>query len=254
VSPELLDVIDSPAGKLSVIWQEHSHDSRDQMVWTRGYQVSGTYYKSFDTGETLGFVNTVEMNDTSFARAFGDDEFTTFRYAQDSSGSHYGFRNADEEPETEEDVRVIRQRLWVYAQQAAGRGITAPSGERVASYNVSDKHLPDEATILKDLEASRKPFEEEILLKKQDLSTPVIDYSEMPKPLKGKGLGANLYVYTARRLAKSGKALRGSGIQSNSAAALWGKFKEHSPDNVREITMSKDYDNETYLTLDFRTN
>lgn len=80
-TPELVDIIESPEGLLAVVWHSESQDDGDRNVtFDSGIVISAIQYHSMKTGETLGHVKIASMDETSFERSFGKDEFTPFRW------------------------------------------------------------------------------------------------------------------------------------------------------------------------------
>ena len=256
--PELIDIIDSPAGPLAVVWQNESQADNDRSVtMSSGMGVSVCYYKSVKTGETLGYVKMTSMNPESFERSFGNDEFTPFRYMSRYSGSRYGFEGGWDEPYgnrnlTGEELLQKRREVWVKAQNNLGRGLYTEDKEYVSAVNVSARHLPDDKTVAKDLKEFAAPVKKEMTNKRTYFKTPYVDYSKVEEPLKGKGFGAALYVYTAKKLGENGQVLRGSGIQSDDAQALWSRFTTKFPKNISSIKLNYMGEKSIAPILDFR--
>jgi hypothetical protein len=256
---ELIDVIDSPAGKLAVVWQNESHQKGDRgLTMDSGIGINVCYYKSFETGETLGYVKMAYMDDRTVKMSFGDDEFTPFRWEDRYSGSSYGFRYSPEMKTSKdrviskEEAIELRRKVWVAAIKASDMGIKTADGKYVASYNINESHLPDDKTVAKDLKKYAKEMQKTIDIKREYYKTPYVDYSQVNDKLKGKGFGAALYVYTARKLGEQGKVLRGSGIQSDDAQSLWGKFAKRFPNNVSNIELESRSGKTISPILDFR--
>lgn len=256
---ELIDVIDSPVGKLAVVWQDESHEEMDRdLTLDSGMGVNICYYKSFETGETLGFVKMTSMDDKSIKKSFGDDEFTSFRWEDRFSGRSYGFRRDGDMKTTkdrvisEEESTEIRRKIWVSSTKSQKRGITDSNGEYVAYYDITEEHLPDDKTVTKDLKAYKQKMKKDIDNMRAYYSTPYVDYSEVNKNLKGKGFGAALYIYTARKLGENGKVLRGSGIQTDNAQSLWGNFAKRFPNNTSTIELDYKGEKGSSPILDFR--
>jgi hypothetical protein len=81
---------------------------------------------------------------------------------------------------------------------------------------------------------------------------PLVSQSRVSEELEGKGYGAALYVYTARKLAEHGQVLKGSNLQSPSAQKLWSKFKNRLPAHVGSQTYADNGKEYTVPVLDFR--
>lgn len=274
-SPVLLDVIDSPMGKLAVVWEDNSQADGDKYSsLDSGMQVSSCSYISMDTGETLGYVKTSSINEESFTRSFGDDEFTIFRYYSRYTG--YTIRELDNGEDkllkshnlekkfrkstSEADFTVdeLRRKIWLRVSSGLGKSVTLikedGSKEYIPSYSLTEEHIPDDATVRSDL----KEYEKQIRAREyvdtnvKHFEVPFVDYSSVSSGLKGSGFGSSLYVYTARVLGQRGQVLRGSGIQSNDAQGVWGRFKEKLPGHTGDITLKYRTDTNTAPVLDFR--
>lgn len=258
--PELLDVIDSPAGKLAVVWQPESQDKADDgMTITSGIGVSACYYKSIETGRTLGYIKMASMTEETVEKAFGNDEFTPYRWSSRFSGSNFGFRAKaslmqpyGERDLTGDELIQKRREVWVHAQQNLGAGLKTEDGGYVSSINVTQKNLPDDATVQKDLKKFARVINKQIKFKKEYYKTPYVDFSRVEEPLKGKGFGSALYVYTARRLAQNDQVLRGSGIQSDDAMRTWENFRKNLKGKVSSIELNYNGDKSISPVLDFR--
>jgi hypothetical protein len=263
IKPELLDVIDSPEGQLAVVWEKHSHVKGDLSApFEEGMEINRCAYRSMKTGEVVGYVKMTHVNDETFEQSFGNDEFTAFRYLERFGGNSYGFSDYsrprgtygyDLKQYSGEELLEKRRETWLKYSQAEGKAAYV-DGRYIASYNLGKEHVPDDATVEKDL----KKFSKEVMEQKVEpfrtyFATPFVDYSNVDDSLKGKGFGAALYVYTARKLAIQGKALRGSGIQTEHAQSLWGKFKKKFPKNVKSMRLYNTHSGEPtdYYTLDF---
>ena len=262
-SAELVDVVDSPAGPLAVIWQHESHAANDLGVnLGSGYGIKTCFYKSMQTGETLGYIKMAYVDESTIERSFGDDEFTPFRVARRFDSSlRVRFEN---ETEMDKDLRhgernltgeallQKRREVWLACAKAAEKNIIDANGESIAYYNISDKHIPDDTQVEKDLKVYRKEYQKGVEEKKESFKAPYVDFSRVDEPLKGKGYGTALYVYTARMLGKENKVLRGSGLQSDDAQKVWDGFKKKFPNNVSK--MNRDHYGEVLIDpiLDFR--
>jgi hypothetical protein len=255
---KILDVIDSPAGKLAVIWQDKSHEVNDVYVTHEsGQNVSICYYKSVETGETLGYMKTSTVTDESMKHSYGDDEFTPFRfdgnYALRTFGHGTKFKPMVGVGLEGEELNQKRREVWFKA-------VTTPSnrmqvmheGKVVPSYELSEKHIPDDATVQKDLASLSKKFTQQMDERKAWFKNPYIDYSSVEHPLRGKGFGAALYIYTARHLATKGQVLVGSSTQTDEAKTVWSRFQAKLPNQVSTTSLTYEGEIKEYRTLDFR--
>lgn len=257
-APELLDVIDSPLGKIAVIWEPISQSKVDVFPQdSKGLRVSVCKFTSVETGKDIGYIKATYATDESIENAYGNDEFTPFRMRRERHGiSSYGkFEYYEEDegrtPSSPEDLRQRRRMIWLAAQQDLGIGLETESGY-VASYNLDESHIPDDATVQKDLKRFRKQVKESSEQYKKEYEVPFVDFARMDGAAKGQGFGAAAYVYTSRRLAKQGQALRSSGLQSEDAEKAWERMKRNYPDNV-VILSETNSEGQPYALLDFRS-
>lgn len=245
LAPELLDVLDSPAGKVAVVWQRESQEAHDKAATLdTGIGLYVLYYKAIETGETLGYLRLTKVDDESFDRAFGTDEFMPFRFKENFGGHSYGLDYGERaEGEANRNLQGqalldMRRRLWYKAMRAHGKAYTTEAGEHISYYALSEKHTPDsDERIKQDLDALAASILPEIMLHRKAYQNPTPDYSRLKEagPLAGLGYGSAMYVYAARKLGESGKMLRASGAQSEDAKALWARFEKLMPERVKSI-------------------
>ena len=255
----LMDVIDSPVGKLAVAWEEESQSKQDSYsLLDSGMGLYVCRYKSFDTGEDVGYLKLAYMNDSTVKRSFGDDEFMAYRWQDRYSGNDYGFsfnkemKKLNEGEMTEENRILIRRKLWVSVQKAEGKGLFDENKKYIARYNISEKHLPDDETVTADLKVFTEEFTKSIKDQRKYYATPYVDYSNVNDELKGKGFGAGMYVYAARKLGERGQVLRGSGTQTPAAQTLWVKFAKNFPINAATMQLTSHGRKSVAPILDFR--
>lgn len=265
----LLDVIDTPAGKVAVVWQEISHRDKDTgMIADSGMTVQTYNYLDFNSGENLGYVNLSNRDARSFTRSFGSDEFANFRYHQRFTGSILGlkgreaFKSGDRGPgfhNLQGDALVEKRReVWLKMRRRSDRGpipsgYNLPDGTWVSPYHIDEEHLPDDETVARELREMSALLDVGVKADMKHFATPFVDFSRVEGPLGGKGYGSTLYIYAARHLAGRGLALRGSGIQSDSAQDLWQRFRQTIPQHVKSMKLRyKQGKPQDYPTLDFR--
>lgn len=260
-TPQIIDVLDSPAGQIAVVWENESQLANDRGVtMDSGYGMHVCYYKSMKTGENLGYVKMAYVDDRSFERCFGNDEFTVFRYADRYDGIRVGFRGekySDGYDTNLLDKEQSDQRwrdLWMSSQRynKLQTSVYDKEGNYVPSYSLNESHIPDVDTIKKDLAPYIAHLQSEIQMKLQYFKEPYVDFSRVDEPLTGKGFGTALYVYTARMLGKQEKVLRGSGIQSPEAQKVWAGFKKKFPQQFKTIDMTWYEETSSVPYLDFK--
>lgn len=258
ITPKLLDVFDSPVGQVAVVWEDAAQGQRDGFSQAKeGYRVQRCLLKNFETGEQLGYLKVTSIDDDSLKRSFGDDEFSPFRYRSEHSGTGYYYEfnetNASLEKLSPEDLKQQRRKVWLAATRDLNVDITDSEGKFVPSYNLAEKHIPDDAQVQKDLKKYAKMAQKESQRTTKRFEQPFVDFSRMEGAAKGQGFGSAMYIYTARYLATQGKSLRGSGLQTADAQKVWTRFKKRLPDNFRFITMTEPAgQRKRYPLLDFR--
>lgn len=264
--PELLDIVDSPAGKLAVVWQPENQDKNEiSKTLDSGIGVSTCYYKSVETGETLGYIKMASITDNSSEQAFGNDEFTPFRWSEGFNSKDYGFNdhnfnNHDHMRQpygyrnlTGDDLLQKRREVWVKAQKNLGQGFYRADGKYVYSVELGSEYFPDDVTVQKDLKKFSRILNKDIKNKKEYYKNPYVEFSRVEKPLKGQGFGTALYVYTGRRLAQNNQVLVASGVQSNDAEKTWGNFRKHLKGKVSSIELDYNGKKKMSPVLDFRS-
>jgi GNAT superfamily N-acetyltransferase len=253
---KIIDVIDSPQGKLAVVWQDESQGANIDANLSSGYGSRSCYFKSVETGETVGRVDMAYIDKASMERTFGNDEMTPYRYQSRYSGTTYPFNDDNYVYEDRnyggEALLEQRRSVWVEAAKGSGKTIYDSNGKYVAYYNIDESHVPDDATVEKDLDEFSVPIKKAMNAARKFHAKPFVSYSEVDDSLKGQGYGSALYVYTARMLAKEGKVLRGSGLQTNEAKKVWERFKEKFPSNVSIVTRTYKGNKHVSPILDFR--
>lgn len=251
-TPELMDVFDSPQGKIAVVWEPHSFAEGDKYVQReKGMQVSQFVLKHFDTGEKLGRMVVSSISDESFARSYKDDELTPLRYRGGKGGM---LSDLLEDEYINAPLDEQYRYAWRVGHRDLGKSIQH-NGEWVAGHEITDEHIPqDMDRVKKDVHELASTVSVEMNHSRQYFKTPFVDYSSVDDSLKGLGIGSASYIYVARRLAKDGQCLRASGLQSADAEKTWESMKSRLSDRVKEITLVKNVKGDTQdcLTLDFR--
>jgi hypothetical protein len=260
-TPKLLDVIDSPSGKLAVVWHdEATEDKAKSLTLDSGYGSPACYYKSVETGEVVGYVRTAYIDEDTLKRSFGDDEFAVWRMRSRYGGTRYPFTRDDDtmmlgDRNLEgEELLAKRRQIWVAAHRDLEKSITRPDGSYAAYYNISVNDIPDDAQVAKDLKALSKKPRKEMQDKIKHFGVPYIDYSSVDGNLKGQGFGTALYLYSARQLGKQGKTMRASGTQTDAAQAVWKRFKKAFPNNVSSTRRTMYNRTTVHPMFDFREN
>lgn len=274
--PEIIDVIDSPAGPLAVVWSKQSLRSNDfHIINERGFNLREISLVSMKDGENHGYVKAAFVDDDSCARSWGNDDYTSIRYMDEYDGYSFGtkdyintkpdpkirkedeFKKIDilESAKTPEEVLAAKKEIWAASYRALKIPVKDEKGEYVASYNVNSTHAPQTE---EEIEAAMKPVRKVTDRKfndfKADFRNPYVDFSRSGEKIQGTGLGSAMYVYTARMLGKENKLLRGSGLQSGSAVTAWEGLSKDKRLPVKKLTQhwSKSDKSSVVPVLDFR--
>lgn len=254
-TPEIIDVIDSPEGKLAVVWEPHSLAKNDSNMPERGYVVTRVALRNMKTGEVRGYLKTTHVDDESVKIAFGEDGYESLRYMSDASGSNYGTYRWEkngkknkhgremsdqvdviQSASTHEELIEAKRQIWAASHRAENLGIEV-DGKYKAPYNISDSDAPtDEKQLDKDLRKITRQTDKKVVEFKETHGNPYIDYSSVENELKGTGIGSALYVYSARMHAKKDRSIRGSTLQSDSAQAVWARFAKNDKLPVKKVT------------------
>lgn len=258
--PELVDVIDSPAGPLAVVWENQSQLATDAFILRSGRGIHSCSYRSMETGEVLGYIKMDYVDEATFQRSFGDDEFTPFRWHEERGGVLYGITyGADgelgklKEGTSEEELVALRRKVWLTARKhiSGGTLVLDEHGKPVPNNQIHN-HMPDDATIAADMKNFTSQLNTSIAEYKRVAGVPVVDLSQIEQPLVGRGFGSALYVYTARMLAKQGKVLRASQYQQPVATIVWDRLEEKFPKHVGWFKFDINGDVQSPRVLDFR--
>lgn len=272
-TPEIIDVIDSPEGKLAVVWEPNSLAKNDSYMPERGYIVTRVILRNMQTGSIRGYLKTTHVDDESMKIGFGDDGYESLRYMSDASGSNYGTHRWEKTGEKDErgyeisdEVDVIRsastpeelieakRHIWAASHRAENLSIEV-NGEHKAPYNISDSDAPtDEKQLDKDLKKIIRRTKKEFAEFKKTHGDPYIDFSKVEDDLKGTGIGSALYVYSARMHAKKDRSIRGSTIQTEFAQSVWSRFAQNDKLPVKKTvkTNPRSKEKSDVYVMDFR--
>lgn len=272
-TPEIIDVIDSPEGKLAVVWEPHSLAKNDSNMPERGYVVTRIALRNMKSGEVRGYLKTTHVDDESVKIAFGEDGYESLRYMSDASGSNYGTYRWEkngkknkhgremsdkvdliQSASTPEELIEAKRQIWSASHRAENLGIEV-DGEYKAPYNISDSDAPtDEKQLDRDLKKIIRQTEKKVVEFKKTHGDPYIDYSSVERELKGTGIGSALYVYSARMHAKKNRSIRGSTLQSDSAQSVWARFAKNDKLPIKKIVrvMGRSGEKTETYVMDFR--
>lgn len=264
--PEYLGTIATAAGELAVVWEKDSVAKNDEFVQLeRGYETSRITLNDPKTGEEMGYIKLGSQTKESLDRSFGTDEWRAFAWASDAS-SLSGFdetnvkdwsRRVPVREDTGEARLEAKKELWAQGHKYTKtypKSVDMTEVGRGNLYELNASHAPtDEKQLDKDLTIVRKKIQKEMDATTGWHDDPIIDYIELEKPLRGKGTGQALYILSGRMLAKQGRVLRASGIQTEAAQATWKRMDAEPkiPTGTRTKKTLGTKTEKSYLTLDF---
>lgn len=279
---EIIDVIDTNAGKLAVVWNEMPENSSDRYVlFNRGFNLKTIEYRDMETGEVKGYLKATYVDDESTKFAFGNDEYSAMKwYCSKTLGTGIFEKQYDET--NEENDRTVtpndflndsekridaKKKVWANAYRAM-RETPNSFKEREdlddrdkTSYNLSEKYAPnDEAIMDEEIAQINEKFKDLYENNKRSYGTPYIDFSNLDNSLRGQGVGTSMYVYTARKLSEKGLGLSASGTQSDQAQKTWKRMAgdKRLPITIRtqRFVDEEGYDNyhEQRFVMDFTKN
>ena len=89
VTPQVIAVVDSPLGKLALVWEEESIEGGDIHSYIdRGYRVSRIALRSMADGELYGHLKTAQRTVESLEASYGSDEMRGMRYFRSEPSVH----------------------------------------------------------------------------------------------------------------------------------------------------------------------
>lgn len=236
--PVVVDVMETPVGSAAVVWSKNSTDDSDITMWKRGFEINSISLMSMEDGRKLGYLKVQVVTEEKCKQAFGDDEWSAFRYKENFGGGLL-VKSWDEKPEvgkTTDPTELLeaKQRLWHNCRTFHGRDLP-PSKVKMKSWSYSEDDAPEGDLLEEELASMREVFGKQYQEFKRTRATPFVDFSRLETEVKGKGLGPALYVYTSRCLAKfEGNPLSSSGLQSEEAQGLWRKLQSNPALPVKE--------------------
>lgn len=264
VTPQVIATVDSPLGPLAVVWEAATAEPQDLASEIEdGFRVSRITYRSLKDGELVGYLKATSMSAASVNESYGSDEWRGFRYArsrdsfyamEDIGDSDWGSSDPNQSAASLKRLSIeppeldTREKLVEFVNSAQ---------QHLRSYadklpmSMEDNELRTELSRLqgessKRLDAYSASFAE-----------PFIDYIKLDHPqLRGRGLGASLYVFMARKQAEQGLSLRASGLQTPEAEKSWkrmaadSRFPVKVSNNVYETRGNRTVS--TGYSLDFR--
>lgn len=260
--PELLGVVESKRGPLAVVWLPQSPRKDDH--WPRvekGIETSACLLKTLDGAEEVGSLRISFTSEETFRRAFGEDAYTPFRYAENALGHSLGVYDEEERDLTlDEDARAnVLRSIWAHAHRDQRRTPLSMKGDPGfrGSWNLKEEDAPaDEEALSRDLADAAKRYETQLEERKAYWNTPLPAYSTLVGEYKGQGLGATLYVYGARRLAEDGQMLKAASSRTEDALKLWDSLSKDPRLPVTEVQVRHEtldgVETVTYPALDFR--
>jgi len=260
---EIIDEIEIEGRPTLVVWNNESLRKQDRGPQRSGYSVSRLEYRDKETGEEQAYLNTIYSTDESSERVFKNDELTPIRYLANENSYFYSYKDEDklrklkkleENDKGSEETYNEKIKLW----KLGTFHLRADLGRRpIEGYSFDEKDIPkDEKDLDKDIEkiieAGKVKYDEYRLRSK----TPGIDYSRVSDKLRGKGLGASLYIYTAKKLAEKDLVLSSSTNQTEEALKAWQRMGKDTKIPMKVVVTKYVNDgyssNQERFAIDFR--
>ena len=262
-TPKIIDVFDSPVGKITVTWLDGANDLLD-----RGYRVSRLAFHN-EQGDQIGYLKAACVTDETYEWTFGDDEFAAFR--QFAAGNNllrtelnfhgYWARNENKGKvpprPNDREIEDVYRSLWADAMRIGRRSVELPDGS--IEYGVNIKPEYSSHLSLDEVKREVERFRQDHVQEKYEMwrgatspLTPFIDYSNIEHQYQGIGLGTALYIYAAKQLSLEGAVLRGSGVQSEKAQSTWVRFRRDMPERIVEVSFEYLGETKKNPALDFR--
>ena len=270
--PELIDVIDTPVGKMAVVWEEESSQPQDRFVQVEdGRHINRVTYRSMETGEEQGYMSLVSMSEESTQRAWGNDEWTGIKYWEERRGTSFGLKEWNREngvktvtysveaASTPEEKEEAKKRVWARTHKAMKTFPASVDRKDLAIVNLKEEHAPNGEQLDAELAPLQKQAITEMKAYRNSNKQPTIDFITLHDSLRGKGLAASLYVYGARKVGEKNLLLKASGIQSDDAQSAWKRMVDKEGLPIRKQKFKRvsgfnprDVDHVSSYVMDFR--
>lgn len=252
-TPQMIDVINIGGEPYAVIWEESSQAKVDKYVIREsGMNVSQVVIRPMDKAKMLagrdeGYIKVSYVDEQSYARSFGTDMYSEYRYARRYDGKMH--HDISFPPTLEE-----KQKMFLYLHEAVPESALGKDGKWLSKEKYAESMPATEQELDEVIQKFREPLRKALHIdhKAEGHKHPFVDYSSLPESLKNTGVGTAMYVYAAKALGRKDKILRGSGIQSEDAVRIWSRFNKKIPGRVGKISMDWFGQKKTSYMLDFR--
>lgn len=242
--PEIIDTITIDERTYAVVYEPDSIEPTTVPVQlARGCRINAITYRDLESGETLGYIRALWLDEKSLERSFGSDDLTAQRYAISEEGvrvrgslfqtiaeiDNYLVNQRahplDQENLSAEEALEIKRDLWAKLHKKAEIAPESFDRSQLPSLwldNLTAEHAPDDPQKLDaDLSNINKHYEERMRNKLDSERQAHVDFSRLNEGAQGKGIAPSLYVYLAKALAWENNSLAASSNQSDQARALW---------------------------------
>lgn len=228
---ELIDVLDSPLGQLAVVWEKNgTRANQIHSIVESGYAISNIEYYTMDKGELVARVGATYTTDETIKQAYGDDKWAPFRHIADRK-SFYGMKTQYPDRSVKDEAKMKSFKKEYFTRHELP-DLSNPK-EKFELFRQLSTHYDRWGNLNEEDYTSEQldtKIEEYRLRAEQDLEdfrknyskSAYIDYITIEHPrLQGKGFGASLYIFMARKLGEQGLPLHESGIQTHLAEKAW---------------------------------
>lgn len=203
---------------LTYTWHDLSPRDGDRSLIERGYIISRLVLTHTATGAEVGGLSIGHSNRALVNAVFAN----AFEWADENTGMNigYAYRDAD---------AISDAHIWAAAYNYLR--IRPPSAAGSRSWTLGALDAPTDPQVLKaELRTAERMLAKEVTAFVRQLSTPYVDFSEVDyatpegTPLRGTGIGRQMYLLAAQHLGTMGMVLRASGCQSDLAQGLWARL------------------------------
>lgn len=259
---EVIDVIEGEGERLAVVWAPEDPAPTAQSVRSRGYQQRTVSLRSMDGGEIRGYFRIANIDDDSLASAFGDDEWSAFRYVAEFDGSiRYVLKDytvdvglgeselkADRwlNASSDEERQALKRGIWrSYTAMFHDKEGFNPSNWREVEpqltwgsmVSLKEEHAPErEEDLEADLAQLRELCERYREVRSAANRDPYVDYIILNDEYRGKGYGQALYAYGGRIMGELyNQTIKASDTQTEFAQAAWERMLMTSGFSITKV-------------------
>lgn len=237
-----------PALGFTYTWHDQSTADKDTCDLRVGAWATSVLIVTDPTGRCAGYLRLTWTDPATVAAVFD----RPLSWADEHDGWSLGYQTVDGQR-----VPPPAADLWVRAHRHA-RTVPVSMRDTPGAPEVAPS---DPAVLEADLRALERKIRRRMRAWTVFYAVPYVEFSRTEDgtdgtpDARGKGVGREMYVLAARRLATTGRVLAASGIRTSSALALWTRLEADPavPTASLERTGPRDARNVTTTVLDYRS-